>query len=117
MSSDSVPAGTTTRPDIIVVGASRQDTEQHLGRDSLGGVCTALALKAPPYKHRIPILERNPSPLLHSQGAGIVAGGDTLSVFKRDDRCGRQLAVSSSRRQYISKAGDVVHTDKPWCRT
>lgn len=78
---------------------------------SLGGLCTALALKHLPQRHRITVLERNPTPLLHNQGAGIVAGGDTLGFFKRYDRCGRQLAVSSQRRQYLDKDGRIVHRE------
>lgn len=78
---------------------------------SLGGLCTALALKSLPQRHRITILERNPTPLLHNQGAGIVAGGDTLNFFKRHDRCKRPLAVSSQRRQYLNKDGAIVHKE------
>lgn len=77
----------------------------------MGGLCTALALKTLPHQHRITILERNPTSLLHNQGAGIVAGGDTLNFFKRYDRCGRALAVSSQRRQYLDKDGNVVHKE------
>ena len=49
--------------------------------------------------------------MLDNQGAGIVAGGDTLAFFKRYDRCGRELAVSSVRRQYLDKDGKVVHKE------
>jgi 2-polyprenyl-6-methoxyphenol hydroxylase-like FAD-dependent oxidoreductase len=76
---------------------------------SLGGLCTALALKSLPQRHCITVLERNATPLLHNQGAGIVAGGDTLSFFKRYDRCNRPLAVSSQRRQYLDRNGKIVH--------
>ncbi|KAF2682895.1 FAD/NAD(P)-binding domain-containing protein [Lentithecium fluviatile CBS 122367] len=91
--------GIKKRLDIVVVGGS------------LGGLCTALALKSLPQRHRITILERNPTPLLHNQGAGIVAGGDTLGFFKRYDRCNRPLAVSSQRRQYLDKDGEIVHRE------
>lgn len=77
----------------------------------MGGLCTALALKSLPHRHRITILERNPTPLLHNQGAGIVAGGDTLNFFKRYDRCDRPIAVSSQRRQYLNKDGEIVHKE------
>lgn len=77
---------------------------------SLGGLCTALALKSHAQRHRISILERNATPLLHDQGAGIVAGSDTLAFFKRYDRCGRQFAVSSQRRQYLNKEGEIIYT-------
>lgn len=49
--------------------------------------------------------------MLDNQGAGIVAGGDTLAFFKKYDRCGRELAVSSVRRQYLDKNGDVVYEE------
>ncbi|CAI6334770.1 unnamed protein product [Periconia digitata] len=78
---------------------------------SLGGLCTALSLKSLPLNHDITILERNPTPLLHNQGAGIVAGGDTLAFFKRYDRCNRELAVSSQRRQYLNRDGEIVHKE------
>ncbi|KAF2191581.1 FAD/NAD(P)-binding domain-containing protein [Zopfia rhizophila CBS 207.26] len=89
--------GTSKKLDIVIVGGS------------LGGLCTGLALKSLGYT--ITILERNPTPLLHNQGAGIVTGGDTLGFFKKYDRCGRQIAVSSQRRQYLDKDGNIVHRE------
>ncbi|KAL5348507.1 hypothetical protein ACLOAV_005923 [Pseudogymnoascus australis] len=74
---------------------------------SLGGLTVGLALKH--LGHNVTILERNPTELLHDQGAGIFAGGDTLEVFKRYDRCNRPLAVTSRELQYFNKNGDVVH--------
>ncbi|KAF2641168.1 FAD/NAD(P)-binding domain-containing protein [Massarina eburnea CBS 473.64] len=97
--SNGFPHHTQKQLDIVIVGGS------------LGGLATALALKALPHQHNITILERNPTPLLHNQGAGIVAGGDTLRFFKRYDRCNRDLAVSSQRRQYLGKDGDIVHRE------
>lgn len=76
---------------------------------SLGGLSAGLALKE--LGHNVTILERNPTPLLHDQGAGIVAGGDTLSFFKRYVRCDRPIAISSYKRQYLDKDGDIVHTE------
>jgi 2-polyprenyl-6-methoxyphenol hydroxylase-like FAD-dependent oxidoreductase len=80
---------------------------------SLGGLATALAIKRlpAPHAHNITLLERNPTALLHNQGAGIVAGGDTLAFFKRYDKCGRDLAASSIRRQYLNKDGEIVHKE------
>ncbi|KAK3312542.1 monooxygenase [Apodospora peruviana] len=75
---------------------------------SLGGLATGIALKA--LGHDTTILERNPEPLLHDQGAGIVAGGDSLEFFERYNRCKRPIAVSSKRRQYLDGKGNVVHT-------
>lgn len=99
--SDGFPHATQKKLDVIIVGAS------------LGGLATALALKRlpPPHAHNITLLERNPNALLHNQGAGIVAGGDTLAFFKRYDRCDRTLAVSSIRRQYLNKDGQIVHKE------
>ncbi|KAK1750126.1 hypothetical protein QBC47DRAFT_407354 [Echria macrotheca] len=75
---------------------------------SLGGLATGIALKA--LGHDVTILERNPTPLLHDQGAGIVAGGDSLAFLKRYNRCKRPVAVESKRRQYLDREGNVVHT-------
>ncbi|KAF2734819.1 monooxygenase [Polyplosphaeria fusca] len=93
----STAADGTKKLDIVIVGGS------------LGGLCAGVALKS--LGHDITILERNATPLLHDQGAGIVAGGDTLAFFKRYDRCGRSFAVSSQRRQYLNLNGDVVHRE------
>ncbi|KAH7065854.1 monooxygenase [Paraphoma chrysanthemicola] len=95
------PHATTKNLNIIIVGAS------------LGGLASALAIKRlpPPLAHNITLLERNPTALLHNQGAGIVAGGDTLAFFKRYDKCGRDLAAGSIRRQYLNKDGEIVHKE------
>ena len=68
-----------------------------------------LALKS--LGHNTTILERNPSPLLQNQGAGIVAGGDTLQFFNEYDRCKRPIAVSSQKRMYLDVNGEVVHEE------
>ncbi|KAK4224377.1 hypothetical protein QBC38DRAFT_485579 [Podospora fimiseda] len=76
---------------------------------SLGGLATGIALKA--LGHHTTILERNSTPLLHDQGAGIVAGGHALEFLKRYNRCQRQeISVPSSCRQYLNHAGEVIHT-------
>ncbi|KAK4238917.1 hypothetical protein C8A03DRAFT_33032 [Achaetomium macrosporum] len=75
---------------------------------SLGGLATGIALKA--LGHDTTILERNPAPLLHDQGAGIVAGGHSLAFLQRYNRCQRKVvAVRSERRQYLDREGNVVH--------
>ncbi|KAI1855612.1 hypothetical protein JX266_000477 [Neoarthrinium moseri] len=76
---------------------------------SLGGLAAGLALKA--IGHDTTILERNPTPVLEEQGAGIVAGGDTLQFFKKYNRCDRPIAVTSHRRQYLDRDGNVVHKE------
>ncbi|KAF2624761.1 FAD/NAD(P)-binding domain-containing protein [Macroventuria anomochaeta] len=99
--SEGFPHATKTKLDIVIIGAS------------LGGLATALALKRLPttHAHTLTLLERSPNPVLDNQGAGIVAGGDTLAFFKRYDRCDRELAVSSVRRQYLDKNGEIVHKE------
>lgn len=61
-----------------------------------------LALKA--QGHNTTILERNPSPLLQNQGAGIVAGGDTLAFFNKYYGCKRPIAVTSRSECTWTKA-------------
>ncbi|KAJ8115974.1 hypothetical protein OPT61_g2512 [Boeremia exigua] len=99
--SEGYPHATTNKLDIVIIGAS------------LGGLATALALKRlpSPHAHSITLLERNPEPVLNNQGAGIVAGGDTLAFFERYDRSESELAVPSLRRQYLDKDGNVVHRE------
>lgn len=57
------------------------------------------------------LLERTPENLLHNQGAGIVAGGDTIEFFKRYDRTGKPVAVPSYKRLYLNQKGDVIHEE------
>ncbi|KAH5730888.1 hypothetical protein HBI17_219170 [Parastagonospora nodorum] len=101
ISLDGFPLATNKRLIIVIVGAS------------LGGLATALSLKRlpPTHNHTITLLERSPTPLLHNQGAGIVTGGDTLSFFKRYDKCGRDIAARSASRQYLNKDGKIVHEE------
>ncbi|KIW94724.1 uncharacterized protein Z519_04701 [Cladophialophora bantiana CBS 173.52] len=82
---------------IIIVGGS------------LGGLFTGVALKQHGYDTTI--LERTPTNLLENQGAGIVAGGDTLAFFERYDRCKRPVAVTSQKRMYLDQSGRVVHEE------
>lgn len=50
--------------------------------------------------------------MLHDQGAGIVAGGDTLRFLKTYVRCDRPMAVRSHKRLYLNKDGNVIHTEE-----
>lgn len=50
-----------------------------------------------------------PENLSHNQYADIVAGSDFLDSLNRYDRCGRPVAVSSQKRQYLEKDGHVLH--------
>ena len=82
---------------IIIVGGS------------LGGLFAGVALKQ--HGFDTTLLERNPTNLLDNQGAGIVAGGDTLAFFEKYDRCKRPVAVPSQKRMYLDKQGKVVHEE------
>jgi 2-polyprenyl-6-methoxyphenol hydroxylase-like FAD-dependent oxidoreductase len=85
--------------DIVVVGGSLS---------ALFTSLPLLRLPSPRPKHRITILERSPTPLLHDQGAGVVAGGDTLAFFEKHDIFGREIAVESRERLYLDKEGGVI---------
>ncbi len=76
---------------------------------SLGGLCAGTALKQHGYDTTI--LERTPTNLLHNQGAGIVAGGDTIAFFEKYDRCKRPVAVASQKRMYLNQKGEVIHQE------
>ena len=54
------------------------------------------------------ILERNPTPLLHNQGAGIVAGGDLLKFFEQYISSWKQIGVESQLRQHLDRNGTIV---------
>ena len=98
--------------DIVVV--SRLDfnfldtcsSSLHQIGGSLAGLFTSIPLVR--LGHRVTILERSPTPLLHDQGAGVVAGGDTQAFFARHDLFKRGIAVASKARLYLDKEGNVV---------
>ncbi|EMD01293.1 hypothetical protein BAUCODRAFT_136005 [Baudoinia panamericana UAMH 10762] len=89
--------GEKTKPDIVIVGGS------------LGGLFAGTALKH--HGYNTTLLERTPENLLHNQGAGIVAGGDTIEFFKRYDRTGKPVAVPSYKRIYLDQEGNVIHEE------
>ncbi|KIW11402.1 hypothetical protein PV08_10702 [Exophiala spinifera] len=80
--------------DIVVVGGS------------LAGLMTSIPLKR--LGHRVTILERSPDPLLHDQGAGVVAGGETQAFYHRHDLSKRPIAVTSQARLYLDRAGNII---------
>ena len=92
----------SSEPKLIL--SSYTDHDQVGG--SLGGICAGLVLKG--LGHNVRILERNPTPLLHNQGAGIVAGGYVQELFDRYDSTHRQIAVTSRMRHYLSRQGGAV---------
>ncbi len=57
------------------------------------------------------IFERNPTPLLHNQGAGVVAGDDTQAFFNKYDTTRRPIAVRSKLRQYLDLEGNQIHEE------
>ncbi len=57
------------------------------------------------------IFERNPTPLLHNQGAGVVARGDTQAFFNKYDATERPIAVTSKLRQYLDLQGNQIHQE------
>jgi 2-polyprenyl-6-methoxyphenol hydroxylase-like FAD-dependent oxidoreductase len=86
-----------TQPkNIVIVGGS------------LGGLFMGVALKRLRQNLNIRILERNPTQLLHDQGAGVVAGPDVQQYFNTYDRTRTPLAVPSHQRLYLNKKGDVI---------
>lgn len=75
---------------------------------SLGGLLTGVALKHLRKDLNIRILERNPTPLLHDQGAGVVAGREVQEFFKEHDRTKTSLTVPSHQRLYLDRTGNVI---------
>lgn len=49
--------------------------------------------------------------MLDNQGAGIVAGGDTIEFFNKYDRTGKEVAVPSYKRLYLNQKGEVIHEE------
>ncbi|KAJ9646915.1 hypothetical protein H2204_000607 [Knufia peltigerae] len=80
--------------DIVVVGGS------------LAGLMTSIPLKR--LGHTVTILERSPVPLLHDQGAGVVAGGETQAFYHKHDLSKRAIAVTSQARYYLDRAGNII---------
>lgn len=75
----------------------------------MGGLFAGVALKC--HGYNTTILERTNQFLLENQGAGIVAGGDTIGFFERYDRTGKPVAVPSYKRLYLNQKGDVIHEE------
>jgi 2-polyprenyl-6-methoxyphenol hydroxylase-like FAD-dependent oxidoreductase len=76
---------------------------------SLAGLFAGVALKT--LGTNTTILERNPNKLLDNQGAGIVAGGDTMAFFEKYNRCPRDVAIQSQKRLYLDPKGNIVHEE------
>jgi 2-polyprenyl-6-methoxyphenol hydroxylase-like FAD-dependent oxidoreductase len=78
---------------------------------SLGGLLVGVALKSLRKDLDIRILERNPTPLLHDQGAGVVAGQETQRFFKQHDRTKTPLTVTSHQRTYLDRKGHTMQSE------
>ena len=86
---------------------SRNRTPQVGG--SLAGLFCGVVLKR--LGHNLSIFERNPTPLLHNQGAGIVAGGDVQDFLKRYDSIQRRIGVESRVRQHLDRQGNILRRE------
>ena len=75
---------------------------------SLSGLMHALAVFTHSPGTSVTILERSDTPLLHNQGAGVVAGSDTQAFFESYVRPGRPIAVISRQRLYLDRHGAIV---------
>ncbi|KAB8527820.1 hypothetical protein FH972_025471 [Carpinus fangiana] len=92
---DSSPFSSERKPlDIVIVGGS------------LAGLMTAIVLVRS--GHNVHILERNPTGLLHDQGAGVVCGPELLAFFTKYDRSKTPLAVVSPMRHYLDQEGGEI---------
>lgn len=82
---------------IIVIGGS------------LAGLFNATTLRR--LGHKVTILERSPVPLLHDQGAGVVAGNETLEwveQYGKTRRTAEDISVLSQQRLYLDRSGNII---------
>lgn len=86
----------TTPKSVIIVGGS------------LGGLMHALTLLSLPSPPKVTILERSPTALLHNQGAGVVAGNETQAFFSEYVKPGKDIAITSGRRHYLDRDGNII---------
>ncbi|OQN97597.1 hypothetical protein B0A48_16461 [Cryoendolithus antarcticus] len=75
---------------------------------SLAGLMHALTFLSSKDPPSVRILERSPTNLLHNQGAGVVAGNETQEFFEKVVRPGREIAITSKRRLYLNRKGEVM---------
>ena len=86
--------------------------EQHTqkaSRHRLAGLIAGTSLRRP--GHNVTILERSPTPLLHDQGAGIVAGNETNLLLAIHDRTKREYTVISKQRLYLDRLGGIIQEE------
>lgn len=70
---------------------------------------TSIALRR--LGHNVRIFERSSTPLLHDQGAGIVAGGDTQEFLDKYDKTKTCPSVTSRIRLYLDRDGSVTQRE------
>lgn len=75
---------------------------------SLGGLMHAVVILAQSTLSKVTILERSRGPLLHKQGAGIVAGPDLEHFFSEYVHPGRDIALTSRQRLYLDRQGSEM---------
>ena len=71
---------------------------------SLGGLLAAVPLLRRPERHTVTILERSGTPLLHDQGAGIVAGHNLRKWVEQHDLWKTEATVSVDFYSFFTKA-------------
>lgn len=76
---------------------------------SLAGLMTSISLRR--LGHNVKIFERSSTPLLHDQGAGIVAGGETQAFLHWRDKSKTPSSVPSHFRLYLNKDGNIIHEE------
>lgn len=87
----------SSRKHIVVVGGSLAALMSGIPLTRLG--------------HKVTILERSPTPLLHNQGAGVVAGGETQAFYNRHDLSKTPMSVHSKQRLYLDKKGAIMDVE------
>jgi 2-polyprenyl-6-methoxyphenol hydroxylase-like FAD-dependent oxidoreductase len=80
----------------------------------VSGSLAALMISIPLTRlgHKVTILERSPSPLLHNQGAVVVAGSETQAFFAKHDLSRTSITVHSKQRLYLDKEGEVMDREE-----
>jgi len=76
---------------------------------SLAGLLSSIPLKR--LGHKVTILERSPVPLLHDQGAGVVAGNETIAWVQKHGRSRRSaddIALLNKQRLYLDREGNII---------
>lgn len=89
-------------------------TKKPLDIAVVGGSLAALMTSIPLTRlgHNVTILERSPLPLLHNQGAGVVAGGETQAFYRKHDLSMTPIAVHSKQRLYLDQKGGVMDREE-----